>query len=221
MRTAVLSLALLLGAAAAVPALAEAPGRVELRVSPRHGLVLGGEHRLSGTLFDGGGRPAPGQLVTLDARAPGGGPFVRLDSATTGAQGQYRFARVFRRNTRVRASGGGSTAGANAYVFPRAGLSVRAVRRNVVRLRQVLTGPSTARIRGRTRFYLGRRGARTAPLRATARVHRVRAGRFVARAEIRVPVRYGGRFAYAACFRAGRSSSMGDPGLSCARRFRF
>jgi hypothetical protein len=47
----------------------------------------------------------------------------------------------------------------------------------------------------------------------------VRAGRYVARATVRIPRSFRGRFQYASCFRYSPGSGMGDPGQRCPKRY--
>jgi hypothetical protein len=94
---------------------------------------------------------------------------------------------------------------------------VKTVAPNVVRITQTLNVPSNVRLTAPSRFYLGRARARTAPFRVAARPRRVRPGLFRARASVRVPVRYGGRFSYAACFRATPGAGLGDPKADCPK----
>jgi hypothetical protein len=193
---------------------------ISLRVAPSAGAILGDEHRVFGAV-QSGETPLPGQVVVLEARPAGRQAFRTLDAATTGARGEYRFDRRFDRNQTLRVTAAGATATARAFVFPRARLTVRTVRRNVVRITQSFPAVSGLRVNARTSFYLGRARARTAPFvkRATVR----RSGRrHVARATIRVPVAYKRRFSYAACLQARPGSALGDPEARCPRRsFRF
>lgn len=222
MRLALTTLLLLLAAAA--PARA-APVGITIAGAPRDGAILGEDTRIAGVVTRDGA-PLPGQLVTLEGRAhPFDGPFRPRGALVTGRDGGYRFEARLRRNEDVRvvtAGGGAASRTLRVYVFPRATLTAETVRRNVVRLTQTLTVPSNVRLTAPTRFYLGRSRAETAPFRVAARPRRVRSGLYRARASVRVPVRYGGRFSYAACFRATPGAGLGDPKAGCPRSaFRF
>ena len=63
----------------------------------------------------------------------------------------------------------------------------------------------------------GRCTAKRAPFAAKARTRRVRAGRYVARATVRIPASFEGRFSYVSCFGYSKGSGMGDPALRCPR----
>ncbi len=220
MRTAVLTLLLCLISAA--PA---AAAEVDLRVAPGGGVVLGEEHRFSGTLSENGA-PLGGRVVTLEARRhPYTDAFAPLDTATTGPEGEFRFTEALDRNHEVRVvamEAGAASPAVRAYVFPRGRLSVRTVRRNVVRIRQTLIVTRNAGLRGLTRFYVGPRRSRTARFAGAARPRRVRPDRYVAEVDVRIPRRYRGRFSYGACIRTTGESRFGDPGERCPRRtFRF
>jgi hypothetical protein len=79
--------------------------------------------------------------------------------------------------------------------------------------------PRDVRLSAPTRFYVGPSNGRRARLRAVARTRRVRPGRYVARATVRVPASFGGRFRYLSCFAYSPGSGMGHPRASCPRRF--
>ncbi|HEX8102648.1 MAG TPA: hypothetical protein VF533_08560 [Solirubrobacteraceae bacterium] len=218
MRTLVLSfLILALGASPAAAA------EISLKIGPREGVVLGDAHRISGVLTDDDGDPLPDQVVTLSVRAwPYEGDYRDIDTGTTGPDGEYRFNPTFDRNQRLRVSAAGAAKAKRAAVFPRAKLSYRTVGRNRVRLIQVLEGPKPVGIRGVTRFYLGRAKAVAARFVKASSPRRREPGRYVARKTVRIPKAYKGRFSYAACFKAGRGSGLGDPAKGCPRRrFRF
>lgn len=223
MRLVLLTLVLLSSAAPASAA------RLSLEVTPREGAVLGRAHRLTGALTQGGA-PAPGQVVLLRTRPhPYDDPFETVKRAVTDASGRYSFALELERNHEVRVRteitatpAAASSRVARAYVFPRARLSARTLRRDVVQLTQTLTVPPDVVLRAPTRFYLGRSKASTAAFVKGGKPRRVRAGHFVARVTVRVPAAYRGRFSYAACFRSTKGAGLGDPRASCpAHRYRF
>lgn len=216
MRAAVLTALFCLLLAAPAPA-----AEVELRLSPGGGVVLGEEHRFAGTLTENG-VPLPGRVVTLEVRRhPYTDAFSPLDSATTGPEGEFRFVEELDRNHEARvvaADAGAASPALRAYVFPRARLSVRTVRRNVVRITQTLTVTRNAGLRGLTRFYVGPRRARRGRLAGAARPRRVRPDRYIARVDVRIPRRYRRRFSYGACIRTTAASRFGDPAERCPRR---
>jgi hypothetical protein len=220
MRIALLTvLLLLLGAAPAAAA------ELTLFTAPRDGAILGEDSRFAGTLTQDG-KPLAGQAVTLEARRhPFDGPFEFLDTITTDKDGAFRFVKRLDRNTDVRVSAlavGATSPTLRAYVFPRARLGVRTVRRNVVRMTQTMIVPRDVRLRAPSRFYLGRARAKSAAYVASAPPRRIRAGRYVARLDVRIPKAYKGRFSFAACFRATAGSGLGDPKATCPRsKYRF
>jgi hypothetical protein len=217
MKRLVIALSLLLVTAAPAEA-----AEIGLTVKPGNGVQLGGEHQFSGMLTENGA-PLAGQLVTLEARRfPFAGDFVALQSATTGAQGQFRFFQALDRNHEIRVTGANvSSAVRTAFVFPRFKLSFKALKHGRVRLTQRYTTPSDALLTERTHFYLGRRKAKSAPLRARVTTKQVSATRFVATTVVKVPRSYGGRFRYASCIPGDAAAGMGDPALRCGRKFRF
>lgn len=218
MRIALLTLVLLTSGAAASPA-AAAP-RLTLRVTPSGGATLGGEHRIAGALTDGGA-PVADQVVTLESQPAGSEAFTVLDTATSGPDGEYRFDREFDRNQLLRVSAAGATRERAAVVFPDFRLSVRTVRRNVVRITQSFPADKGVPVRARSSFYVGPARAKTARFVKRATLRR-RADRYLAQVTVRVPVRYKRRFAYAACLQAREGSALGDPEARCPRRsFRF
>ena len=111
-------------------------------------------------------------------------------------------------------------------MLPAFTLSFRSRDDEAIRLRQVYTVPRAVRLSAPTRFYVGackpdsagRCTAGRAPLAAKAKTRRVRAGRYVARARVRIPASFGGRFSYVSCFAYSKGSGMGDPGQRCPRR---
>ena len=220
MRTGLLTLLLLLlGAAPAAAA------DLTLFLAPRDGAVLGEEHRFGGELTQDDA-PLPGQVVTLEVRPhPYTGEFTTLDTATTGEQGEYRFVEPLDRNHEVRVQATGAAAVSpvvRAFVFPRSRLSVRTVRRDVVRITQVFGVTRNAGLRATSRFYVGPRRSRTARFAKAAGARRVRGTRYIAQVDVRIPKRYRGRFSYGACFEVRTGSRFGDPAADCPRRrFRF
>jgi len=211
-------LAVLLSLLAAAPASA---AELSLGIAPRDGAILGEEHRFAGELTQDGA-PLAGQVVTLEVRPhPYTAAFTTLDTATTGEGGEYRFVADLDRNheVRVQASGAATvTAAARAYVFPRARLSVRTVRRNVVRITQTFRVARNAGLRARSRFYVARRGAKAARYARSAAARRVGPDRYIAQVDVRIPRAYRGRFSYGACFRVSGGSRLGDPEATCPRR---
>jgi hypothetical protein len=113
-----------------------------------------------------------------------------------------------------------------AYVLPAFTLTFSQRGKRVLRLRQTYTVPRDAALSAPTRFYVGpcrpqngRCTAKRARLRAKAETRRVRAGRYLAKATVRIPRSFGGRFQYLSCFVYSPGSGMGDPDQRCPRRF--
>ena len=229
-RIALIAIALTLASAA--PA---AAAEVSLKVAPAGGVRLGSATTMSGRVTEVG-VPVPGRAVALEVRRhPFERPWQRSGvTATTAADGSYSFSRMLDRNHRVRVRLLATTytpdalsPRRNAYVLPAFTLAFDQRGTRVLRLRQTYTVPRDARLSAPTRFYVGpcRPDAagnctgRRAPLRAEAKTRRVRAGRYVAKARVRIPRSYQGRFQYVSCFVYSRGSGMGDPGQRCPRRF--
>ena len=113
-----------------------------------------------------------------------------------------------------------------AYVLPAFTLAFTQRGTRGIRITQTYTVPRAVRLTAPTRFYVGpckpdRKGrctARRAPFAAQAETRRVRAGRYVARATVRIPAAFEGRFSYVSCFAYSKGSGMGDPDLRCPRR---
>jgi hypothetical protein len=214
-----LLIALVLALVTAAPASA---AEIKLGLKPSNGLQLGGEHELHGMLTESGA-PLAGQVVTLEARRfPYEGEFTALQSATTGAEGQFRFHQEFDRNHEVRVTSQTAVSAVRtAFVYPRFKLSFKQLANGRVRLTQRYTTPDDAILTARTHFYLGARKAETAPLRARVSTRQVSATRFVARTVVKIPRRYKGKFRYASCLPGDPTAGMGDPGKGCGRKFRF
>jgi hypothetical protein len=217
-RVAILAALMLPGAA---PAAAEA-AEISFEVSPEEARY-GDTSALTGTVTDDAGAPLAGaELSLMGRRYPFKGDFRVLDHATTDAAGAYRFEREFERNWQVRVVlGEDRSATERVYVFPRFRLSFEPRNSRVIELTQRYRVPHGVALERPTRFYVGRRGRDTAPVAATAEVERVRSGRFVSRAVVRIPAAWKGRFRYASCFLYTVGSGMGDPSAKCPKRFRF
>lgn len=216
--------------AAAAPASA---ADVSLELGNAAGVRLGNATELAGRVT-AAGAPLTGRTVRLEVRAhPFDGGWEERASAVTGADGAYAFAPRLQRNHRVRVradplpdgSDAGLSPAEDAYVLPAFTLSFRSRDDEAIRLRQVYTVPRAVRLSAPTRFYVGackpdsagRCTARRAPLAAKAKTRRVRAGRYVARARVRIPASFGGRFSYVSCFSYSKGSGMGDPDQRCPR----
>jgi hypothetical protein len=156
-------------------------------------------------------------------RHPFKAPWSSRASAVTGADGSYSFEPELDRNHQVRVRLLGIAPEPDtlsperlAYVLPAFTLTYRQRRAGVLRLRQTYTVPRDAQLSAPTRFYVGpcrpdsneRCTARRAPFRVAAKTRRVRAGRYVAAATVRLPRSYGGRFRYASCFVYSPGSGM-------------
>jgi hypothetical protein len=181
------------------------------------------------------GAPLAGRTVALEVRRH---PFKRAwqqtgPTATTAADGSFSFSRELDRNHQVRARLVGVAPEPDvlsplvqAYVLPAFTLTFSQRGKRVLRLRQTYTVPRDAALSAPTRFYVGpcrpRNGRCTgkrARLRAKAATRRVRAGRYLAKATVRIPRSFGGRFQYLSCFVYSPGSGMGDPDQRCPRRF--
>jgi hypothetical protein len=226
--------ALLLGLAlAGVGAAPAGAAEVSLSVTPAAGVRLGNALTAVGRVTERGA-PVAGRAVALEIRRY---PYKRAwrgkARAVSKADGRFSVRLRLDRNHKVRARLLAS-AGDGAYVPPQPAVLSRVRVAHVlpaftlsfaqrgsdrIRLRQVYTVPRDVRLRAPTRFYVGPNGGRRARLRAVARTRRVRAGRYVARATVRVPSSFGGRFRYLSCFAYSRGSGMGHPRATCPRRF--
>ena len=219
MRPVVLALALL---ALAAPVAAAAPG-LTLDVA-RPEVVFGQRHALGGVLADGT-TPIPNQIVVLEGiRAPHVHGFRQLARTLTDAKGAFRFRLKLDRNYRLRATVpalGAVSPVVRAFTLPAFKLTFRGVRPGVVRLIQLYTVPRGVRLTAPTLFYLGRVKSRRSSLRVQAPTRRVRAGHYRARATVKLPAAWKGRFRFGSCFRTTRASGMGRPGDRCPRRFSF
>jgi hypothetical protein len=204
----------------AAPA-ASAAVTVDMTISPdetRYGTAT----EITGTALQDG-VPFAGQPVVLEGRRyPFEGEFQALATGVTAADGTYAFEQELDRNwdLRVRVADAVSPRD-RAYVFPAFTLSFRARSSRVIRLTQRYRVPRGVRLEKPTIFYVGRRGAKTAPRAATGELVRIRAGRYRSSVIVRLPARWNGRFRYASCFRYTGGSGMGNPRASCPQRFRF
>jgi len=229
-RTALAATAIALAIAAPASA-----AEVSLALDSEEGVRLGTATELSGEVTEAGA-PLAGRTVALELRRH---PFARDWRRTgitevTAADGGFAFSRRLERNHQVRvrlvtepAEPAIFSPPLEAYVLPAFTLTFdqRGARR--LRLRQTYTVPRSARLSAPTRFYVGpckadRRGrctARRAQFRIAAETRRLRAGRYVASARIRLPKSFRGRFQYVSCFTYSRGSGMGDPDQRCPKRF--
>lgn len=231
MRVALVPIAVAAALAAAAPASAAdvslAPGEAE-------GVRLGNATELTGRVSEAGA-PLAGRTVRLEVRPhPFDGAWEERRTAVTRADGTYAFAPRLRRNHRARVrleplpdgSGGALSPAVDAFVLPAFTLSFASRGSRAIRLRLLYTVPRAVRLTARTRFYVGpcepdthgECTAERAPLAARTRTRRVRAGRYVARARVRIPASFGGRFSYVSCFTYSKGSGMGDPDQRCPRR---
>ena len=204
----------------AAPA-AQAAVTVSIELAPDP-LVLGDTATISGTVLSDGA-PFAAQPVELDVRRyPFETPFEPLDTTMTAADGTYSFEQMPQRNAQYRVIAGGvKSHRAHAYVFPETTLSFTPRSSRVIRLTQRYRVPKHVRLEQPTIFYVGKRGRATAPRVATAKLKRIRAGRYRSTATVRLPKSWHGRFRYASCFRYTFGSGMGNPRASCPKRFRF
>jgi hypothetical protein len=229
-RTFLLALGVMLAGAA--PA---AAADVSLRVTPASGVRLGGKLAINGAATQTG-LPLAGRTVALEVRRhPFKGAWRRRGTVKTGTNGTYKFAPKLDRNHDVRVRLLPATTGdasytrpvgalsrvRHGYVLPAIKLAYKQRDPTAVRITQTYTVPRDAKLSAPTRFYVGPRGAKRAPLRATAKTKRLRAGRYRARATVRIPASFKGRFNYASCFGYSKGSGMGDPHLRCPKSFRL
>ena len=236
----ILIVAAAIALAAAAPA-AAAPD-VSLDVDPLSGVQFGKRIDVTGTATDGA-TPLAGRQVRLESRRfPYRGAWKLRGTRTTNARGEFAFAPRLDRNheVRVRLVGRGVLPGDGTYVPPEGDtlsvvrdvfvlpaftLDFEQLRRGVIRITQVYSVPKGVKLTKATRFYVGpcklkqgRCTARSAPLRAKAKTKKLRKGRYRARAKVKVPKRFNGRFQYVSCFPYSPGSGMGDPDLRCPKQ---
>jgi hypothetical protein len=204
----------------AAPA-ASAATTVSIRASPSE-TQFGTTTRITGTVVVDG-VAAAGRAVTLEGRPyPYEADFAPVVTGTTGPDGRYTFEQTRDRNWQFRVvTPGGTSARVRAYVFPDTTLTFKARNARVIRLIQRYRVPKDVRLKQPTIFYVGKRGRKTAPRVATGDLERVRAGRYVSTAIVRLPAAWDGKFRYASCFRYTGGSGMGNPRASCPKKFRF
>jgi hypothetical protein len=207
-------------ALAAAPAASAA--EIELELSPQEARY-GSPTEMTGRVTDDAAAPVPGaQLTLVGRRYPFDGEFRSVARAVTDAQGAYRFERAFDRNWQVRVLlGEDRSKTAKVYVGPRIRLSYAARNSRVIAVTQTYQVPHGVDLEAPTLFYVGPRGRSTAPLAARAETKRVASGRFRARALVRIPSAWNGRFLYGSCFRYTVGSGTGNPSSKCPKRFRF
>jgi len=200
---------------------ASAAVTVDMDVSPRE-TRFGNDTEITGNVVSDG-VPAAGQEVILEGRRyPFEGDLRVLETTVTEADGTYRFEREFERNWEVRARVDQVAAKRErAYVFPRFELTFEPRNSRVIDIIARYRVPHGVDLTRPTLFYVGRTGRATAPRAASAATERVRSGRYVSRATVRIPSSWNGRFRYGGCFRYSTGSGMGDPRASCPKRFRF
>jgi hypothetical protein len=225
-----LGLALALLLATAAPA---AAAELSISVDPRDGVRLGFDTKVTGVATENGA-PLAGRTVRLEMRAhPFTGAWTPRGEAQTGADGGYSFSKRLKRNHQLRVVLVGvppapdvASPIAQAYVLPAFTLSFDQARGQRIKLRQVYTVPKAVKLTAPTRFYVGpckpdKRGdctAKRAPFRTKTDTRKIRAGRYVASATVRIPPKYKGRFTYVSCFGYSKGSGMGNPGLRCPRK---
>ncbi len=217
-----------------LPAAPAAAAEVSLTVTPAGGVRLGDPTAIDGRVTDAG-VPLAGRTVSLELRRhPFSGRWRSSGLTDTAADGTYAFSRRLGRNNEVRVRLLGVPPDPDvlsppddAFVLPAFTLSFKQRGKRVLRLKQTYTVPRDVELSAPTRFYVGpcKRDAHgtcqsvRAPFRAAAETRRVRAGRYVARATVRIPKSYRGRFRYASCFLYSPGSGMGDPEQTCPREF--
>jgi hypothetical protein len=206
---------------AAAPAAAHAAVTVSIELNPG-ATEFGRSTTISGTVLSDGA-PLASAPVELDVRRyPFEIPFAPLATTTTAADGTYSFEQAPNRNAQFRVIAGGvKSHRVHAYVFPATTLTFRARSSRVIRLTQRYRVPKNVKLEQPTIFYVGKRGRPTAPRVATAKLTRIRPGRYRSSAIVRLPAKWHGKFRYASCFRYTGGSGMGNPRASCPKRFRF
>ena len=237
-RLLILTTAIALGAAAPAAAVPS----VTLDVEPLAGVRFGERIGLDGAAKDGTA-PLAGREVRLEVRRfPYAGAWKQRGTRTTDAQGAFSFSPKLDRNheVRVRLVGRGVLPGGGEYALPEGDtlsvvrdvfvlpaftLDFEEVRRRVIRITQVYSVPKDVKLTKPTRFYVGpcrlRKGSCTAeraPFAAAAETKELRTGRYRARATVKIPRRFDGRFQYVSCFPYSPGSGMGDPDLRCPKR---
>jgi hypothetical protein len=229
-RTALATIALALSPAAPASA-----AEVSLNVEPEAGVRLGSATELTGRVTEAGA-PLAGKIVTLELRRY---PYKRAWKGTgitdtTAQDGSFAFKRKLDRNHQVRVrlvavppDTDVLSRRREAYVLPAFTLTFDQRGERRLRLRQTYTVPRDAELSAPTRFYVGpcrpdKSGACTArrvEFRTEAETRRVRAGRYVSSATLRLPKSFRGKFQYFSCFLYSPDSGMGDPDQRCPRRF--
>jgi hypothetical protein len=204
----------------AAPA-ADAAVTVSIKLAPVEA-QFGEQTKISGTVLSDGA-PLAGQALELEGRRyPFESPFAALAQTTSAADGAYAFERTLDRNWQFRVTAADvKSHRMHAYVFPFTTLTFRARSSRVIKLTQRYRVPKGVRLEQPTLFYVGQRGRKTAPRVASAKVERVRAGRYTSSAVVRLPKAWHGRFRYASCFRYTGGSGMGNPRAGCPTRFHF
>jgi hypothetical protein len=227
--------ALIALAAALATASPASAAEISIEVEPAAGVRLGKATNVSGSVTEAG-LPLAGRIVTLEVRRhPFEQDWRRTGMTdTTAADGSYAFSRELDRNHQLRVrlvnvppEPDALSPRRIAYVGPAFTFAYHQRGNRVLRLRQTYTVPRDARLSAPTRFYVGpcrpdRRGkcaARRAPFRAETETVRVRAGRYLAKARVRIPKSYRGRFRAVSCFVYSPGSGMGDPGQRCPERY--
>jgi hypothetical protein len=208
---------------AAFPAAASAAD-LRFTLETASGVRFGTPHEMEGFLTENG-LPLAGQPVEIQARPfPYTGEFETIATVTTDDNGAFGLRRRFNRNVELRAFAPVQFAVSperRAYVFPRPRSVFKALPDDRLRITQFLRTPAGVELTARTIFYLGPRGAKTAPRVASAKPKRIGRGRFKAVATVRLPRAWNGGFRYGSCFRYSEGSGLGDPGASCPKRYRF
>jgi hypothetical protein len=210
-----LTLALIL----ALPASAQAAPTIGATLE-KSSVRYGASHTVDGTLLDGT-TPLGAQEVVLEGRRyPYEGSYRVIARTTTDVQGSFTFKTELDRNHRLRVTAPAQSVTSKmlqAYTLPAFELSFRALQPGVVRLYQRYTVPKTVKLTSPTYFYLGRRGAKKASMRKTAKVHRTKAGRYTSQVDVTLPDSWHGAFRYASCFRPSPGTGMGDPAATCPK----
>ena len=205
----------------AAPAAHAATTTVTLK-GPRAQTIFGHATKLSGTVLTDRA-PAANVPVQLEGRRyPFEGDWAVVDTATTAADGTYAFSRKLDRNWQFRATAAGMTSSRErVYVAPFTKFTIQPRSAKLVRFTQRYRVPKGVRLKQPTIFYVGPRKSKSIPRVASAKLERVRAGRYTSTALIHLKPEWKGFFRYASCFRYTGGSGMGNPRASCPRRFKF
>jgi hypothetical protein len=204
----------------AAPA-AQAATTVTLK-GPGAQTIFGSATKLTGTVLTDGA-PAADVAVQLEGRPyPYEGEFAPVATTTTTADGTFAFTRTVSRNWQFRAVATGvSSRRARVYVLPWSKLTYKPRSSRVVRFTMRYRVPGDVRLTQPTIFYVGPDKAKSIARVASAKLVKIRRGRYRSSAIVHLKPAWHGAFRYAGCFRYSGGSGMGNPRASCPHRFKF